>query len=76
MLTIQINKPIWLSKQNTETDGFLYIELFIYFYMIFLFWKEKGDKELQMQYKKNGENNGETTIGCEKVFINCIFYQP
>ena len=20
--------------------------------MIFLFWKEKGDKELQMQYKK------------------------
>ena len=32
--------------------------------MIFLFWKEKGDKELQMQYKKNGENNGETIIGC------------
>ena len=29
-----------------------------------------------MQYKKNGENNGETIIGCEKVFINCIFYQP
>ena len=76
MLAIQINKPIWLSKQNTETAGFYILNYLYIFIWFFYFGRKKETRSCKCSIKKNGENNGETIIGCEKVFINCRFYQP